>query len=272
MDAQEYGSLAHRTHLYWVGIHGADVQFHVQSMLDVMRIPVIGNLDWYLLNPACRQVDVPDKSLDPEKQARSECKNTHLDLYCKAGLSWPPERKHSDDFRVRHLTNRAFEVIYYCHERYPYAEAPLPGGEYPAQYLDINPTLDRITGNGGTRSPWGSTLNTLTCHSQMMVRRAAQREIAPDVMDLGVSVFQLDGVELMQIIGFDLSMYEDSKALPSHSLGNHMAGNAFSGFAALAVFSAALGALGIVASSPGTPSECADTGLHQSLSEDASAM
>ena len=174
-------------------------------------------------------------------------KDVHLKAYTNVGMQWPPARYDTKDFRVAHLTTRSFEVIHLCHNVFPYAQKELPDGAFPPEYLDVNPSMERHVNvdDVKARNPWATKLMCLTCASQVIVRKAEQVEVASGVFDIHTKVFQLDGVEAMQVIGFDRDFYRDRDGWPTHRLGMHMAGNAFSAFAAMPIFSAVVSALGL---------------------------
>lgn len=181
---------------------------------------------------------------DRQEGMDASYKLEHMELFDNAGLPWPAPRA-ALDF-CQHLDQRAFEVLVYVHNTWPYElkeEVPVP------QFIDVNFSLKRLAPNGGGgRNPWRhDRLPTLTGSGIYILRTGRLSELAKG--DVGaifagrqveVELRQLDGLELLQIIGYDIT-YMDINTLPSHSLATSLAGNAFSAFSVapclLALFS-----------------------------------
>ena len=239
LKAQDYGSSPVRVRLIWIGFKGKDpkrlrLEF-VERMLRAMQISTVGTLDDYLLDVANgRQVDIIDRSDHTEAGKRTDYKSMHIALYNQVKLPWPPERQNNHTFRTRRRTPRAYEVVFFCHNAFPYKRAPDNEGRYPAEFLDANSALDRHVGQPGQelKYPWHDQVMTWTTTAQIMCRRAMLIEISHGIYDLCVSVFQLDGLELMQMVGWDLSYYDGfhGAGIPTHLAATKMAGNAYSGF------------------------------------------
>jgi hypothetical protein len=279
LKAEWYGSLPVRKRLFWVGLRDAIGRAaarlaHVQAVVDGTAIHrSITKLEDHLLEPHLRQVGLPDKTMSVDTS--DQYKDTHFKAFKAASIDWPPTRYHSESFQAKQLTTRPFEVLHFCATVYPYDERPLDDGSWPPQYLDVQKSLEFLINvdEPTTKNPWSTRIGTLTCSCQIYVRRATVVQLADhDGSDLKLDVFQLDGLELMSMIGWDFSMYGDG-CIPSHRDATKMAGNAFSGFAIAPVLGGVVAALGMfggkVAGVPDQvlPRDTAEYELHGSDSD-----
>ena len=166
-------------------------------------------------------------------------KEDHMRLYDGAGLEWPPAKGKFDGM-LDHTDQRAYEVLVYAGTMWPYA--PEKPGVFHREYVDFNQSITRLAGATGDHEPWVKRIPTLTGSGMYAMRWAEPVESAtnhqdPDpfaiVVDIGkqfeVYTRQLDGLELMQLVGWPMDSYIDD--FPSHELASKLAGNAFSGFA-----------------------------------------
>ena len=167
-----------------------------------------------------------------------------MEIFAANKLRWPPSREDLPaEHKYGHLGQGAFERVYYCNAVFPYNLKPDASGKYPCQYMDANEDSVRSCGPNGTRSPWSQHLPTFTEGTQVIVRKANLIEIQGGVTDLAISIFQLDGLELMQLMGWDISYFRGQ--YPGHKCAKNMAGNAFSAFTIAMVDMAVYSALGI---------------------------
>ena len=141
-------------------------------------------------------------------------KDDHARLYDENRLSWPPRRIFHKE-TLGHLDQRLYEVAVFADIVFPLHAESGP------QYLDVNESLTRACGPRGDRNPWRSTLHTLTTTGIYLVRQwvFGKNELR-----------QLDGLELLQAIGYDRRYLVEDMPVPTHKLASHMAGNAFSGY------------------------------------------
>lgn len=175
-------------------------------------------LDDILLPQEERRVNnkTPTRGGDVDREYKY--KTDHMELFDNARMPWPP-KVHIPT--LAHLDQRALEVVVYCNEQFPFDMA-FQG----AEYMDFNPSLARLVGRDGTTNPWSRGMPTLVGSGQYAYRRA---HVDPIDGSVQVKVEQLDGLELLQAIGFDQSYMHGPAA--SHEVCSSMAGNAFSAFA-----------------------------------------
>ena len=111
------------------------------------------------------------------------------------------------------------------------------------QFLDANFSLKRLAADGtASTNPWRSNmLPCLTGSGQYIMRWRSK--VQPDfdgsasLASSGeVQLRQVDGVELLQVIGLDVSYFYNN--VPTHKLATSFAGNAFSGFAMIPILTA----------------------------------
>lgn len=147
------------------------------------------------------------------------CKDDHLKLFDSRGFSWPPARTAFFDGSLDQLEVRAFECAVFAHLAFP-ADMNNPK---LVEWMDVNESLTRSTGAVGLQNPWKKTVPTLTCQIVLIFRRIVANKLV---------YRQLDGVEMLQMIGFD-HRYIDlgNGGLPTHISATKLSGNAFSAFA-----------------------------------------
>ncbi len=119
------------------------------------------------------------------------------------------------------------------HKTFPYSGSGV-------EYVDVNPTLGRVVGNDFT-SPWRPYCHTMTGQSAMCVRYKLGEQLV---------VRPLSGIEAMQMAGWDRRYYKNPIAA-SEALLAEMAGNAFSGFAALPAIMVACSVFGVIQTGAG---------------------
>jgi hypothetical protein len=136
---------------------------------------------------------------------------------------------------------RLQKVVVWCNIAVPYECDDDPAARFPREFIDANQPLVRLVGPEGTTNPWTKQFPTMTGSGQYVMRWAVPSGTPSGFDDTGfdVCIRQLDGMELFQIAGFDLSYVHG--AIPDNDLLSSMAGNAFSAFAVgacmVAVFS-----------------------------------
>ena len=94
------------------------------------------------------------------------------------------------------------------------------------QYCDLNLSMERACGNAFETNPWHLEVMTLTTKAIVMSRTST---LDTSSGELTVKHKLMDGIELMQLQGFDARCFRPGGA-PEHQLAVHMAGNMFNGF------------------------------------------
>ena len=118
--------------------------------------------------------------------------------------------------------------------------------EFVHELMDGNFSLTRSVDVAGDKNLWKRVMPTVTGSGLYIVRAGILKERCDNVgtaaeQDPLVVARQVDGLELLNIIGFDTS-YFASPYVPGQKLATSWAGNAFSGYAVGPVFMAALSA------------------------------
>jgi hypothetical protein len=152
-------------------------------------------------------------------------------LFDVVGLEWPPTSRGFDG-SLDHMDQRPYEVSVYCNTKWPFqlpADDADGAVESGIQFLDVNQDLIRLVGVEGLSCPWKAVMPTLTGSGQYIFRRAVPEREDNGSFKYYLEIRQLDGMELLQMIGFSLEYIEGS--FPSHEVATSMAGNAYSGFA-----------------------------------------
>jgi hypothetical protein len=154
---------------------------------------------------------------------------------------WPPKRDLFNNIS-QNIGQRCHDVLVYCDKKFPFT--PPAVGEWPNQFLDFSKSLTRLVGTGGDTNPWMDSCPTFTATSQIAIRwgvkldggvSSLESSAAEDPFAIGnapafrVVLRQLDGLELMQFIGFPFTAYREG--FPTHAQATSLAGNAFSAFA-----------------------------------------
>ena len=127
-----------------------------------------------------------------------------------------------------------------------FIDVMFPPAEVGVQFVDLNKSLERLIGfppASEIRDPWRRALPTITSNSKMILRDAKQ--------DGGISIRCVHPVELMRVVGWDLSHWHTEFEAMDHGLRGEtlisLAGNAFSAFALAPLLVASLSALGLYA-------------------------
>ena len=131
------------------------------------------------------------------------------------------------------------------------------------QFLDVNRSLERLTGEGGATSPWLPRLNTLTTKSLWFLRRCKDKKIIHHA---------LEGIELMNLIGYDQQLCQCSfEHFDSESLAI-LAGNAMNGFALMAFFIAFFASTKQTSEVDFEPEEINDSGSDECVCHSAAVI
>ncbi len=223
IQAPQYGSVARRERIYWLAWFDGCERYadEAQQVLDVMGAAKHNrSLDTILVPSADRTCedrtpvhDNPDKTY--------KYKDDHMKLFEENTLAWPADRSAYPS--LSHLDQRPYECAWFAMKRWPHS-----GADGPDEFMDLNLSLTRSCGPKGDKNPWSTTLNTFTCGGVYVFRRWCPQN--------RVTIRQLDGLELLQGIGFDRSFLKPpADAVPgaplvSHRFATKLAGNAFSAY------------------------------------------
>ena len=161
-------------------------------------------------------------------------KDDHLHYYGLINQEWPPCRGMFGG-SLEHMEQRPYECVVFACLAFPALATEPNGCNMVVEYIDVNESLPRLVGAQGTKNPWSTTVPTI-CTKGVYVMRWKDLDIfsATEV----INYRQLDGMEMMQLIGYDRSFMRappqmgGSEAIfPDHGTTTKLAGNAFSAFA-----------------------------------------
>ena len=145
------------------------------------------------------------------------------------------------DIEIEGMLDRVREVALFSNLAFPAAITLDDEGHVVAshEFFDGAKSLGRLLGGQpallnreSVRNPWQRHVPTITGNSRMVMRTVRPRPTNPM---LGiVTIRMLQGFELMQLMGWDLTEYASLDALPRGALNcsllSSLAGNAFSTF------------------------------------------
>ena len=90
------------------------------------------------------------------------------------------------------------------------------------EWVDLNLSMESACGGDFSKYPWSAKPMTITTN-MILLKRETHKD--------GAMTFKImDGVELMQFQGWDLSFYNDEEDIPDSSFLTQLAGNMFNGF------------------------------------------
>jgi hypothetical protein len=201
---------------------------YVENTLRILKLPP-HSIEEFLCDKShllrCRKKQ--RNLMDPVYQ------DVHAQYFMRQNLQWPPPRSAIENCAglgdyITFINPRPMEVSYYCAKVFPYDKALSDASGY--QYMDINMSLERQTGDMGDKSPWNAKLGTITTKTSWLVRFQV-KGIDPERND-AIQHKVLDGAELLQLIGYDQTFTDLSFAEELESAdGQLLAGNAFNCFA-----------------------------------------
>ena len=249
-DCEEFGSVARRDRLYFVGFHSStkgDFSWGPsREMMSSMKICRLGVESFICLSAETNDtnlqlVPVVGNSAQPaKKKCKGDCayKDEHLAVYGLFGMTWPPSPRRLPGYlNTDTLTPRQVELALLVDKAWPHHEKD------GVQFIDSNLTLSRMLSLSpdktaeSVRSPWSNACPTLTSHSKIIVRYNHEDSLV---------VRALEGYEVMSLIGWDLAHWrmlgEDKRV--EGDLCSSLAGNAFSAFAVGPILVVALSAMG----------------------------
>ena len=248
IDASDFGSAVRRNRRFLLAFYKAH-QSTLRQATDIINSMMIGALPFKLFlidddeqtqatqaaaaaKGTASSVDVARTNQGKRAKTDPNFKTEHLEYFRAANIPWPVKELPSK-IEDLHLTQRQSEVLLYCDT---VAKPVEPGIEF----VDVGCSLGRLCGENRQRRIWQRCCPTLTTHTKLVLRMTAG--------DMAHQFRVLHGLECMQLIGWDRSMYKSSP--PLGELALDLAGNAFSGFSLgpvlLAVFAQffAVGACG----------------------------
>lgn len=221
LEARNYGSFPRRERIFWVAVAHPKPSTLAHDHMDCCMQRLLAamatgkqatTLEDYLIDGEAQQVR---KRRRKDTEGRDmKYKAEHMSLFDAIGQEWPaPLGKWNA--ALDHMEQRAYEVVVFAD-----AAFPVQGAEADWEFLDSNAGLSRLVGPAGAQRPWSKAIPTLTGAARIVARRCRGGT---------VEVRQLDGIELLQLIGFSLADLNTSNI--THDCATSMAGNAFSAFA-----------------------------------------
>jgi site-specific DNA-cytosine methylase len=259
VECENYGSRAVRARVYFIGwLVNRDCDLSTQPALlkkldtetkiadSIWQCIVIRPLphEMFLILEPADVLKAVDLTIDPASKSKHGKKDPqwegeHCAAFRTQGIPWPPQfdsvavlsdwANSGTYFSITGLNSeRRSELLYFVHKTFPYIGSGV-------EYVDVNSSLGRAVGNDVT-SPWRTTCPTMTGQSVMCVRYMLEQQLV---------VRPLCGIEVMQLAGWDRRYYKHP-IIASEALLAEMAGNAFSGFAALPAFMVAFSVFGVI--------------------------
>ena len=228
---------------------------YIEQLLNKLRVAAIPVEDFELAPDAARSLrhtNFHEGVQHVQKKQKSDpiFAENHAAAYAMRGFRWPPtqnEIKVLGDL-VAALNQRPSEVALYISRVFKWTFDPTATENRTnvtlkkVQYVDLNCSLERLCGNSFEKDPWASEIMTLTCKAIILQRTSTWDSETTEVK----CVFKVfDGLELMQLQGFDKSYFHDGGGyIPEHEQGTHMAGNMFNAFMIAAFLVATIAADG----------------------------
>ena len=264
VQARDFGSFPTRLRIYFLAVLSGDAGgLGFRSFLETLQVMRIDPfpLDRFLIGgevfqttqepgedsetPQAKQRRViqtpqePDAGLDPPppaKKRRTE-NSSFSDEHCKDfrdfGQEWPIDKRTVEPrlaCAVRGTTDRMAELIIFCNRQWPFRnDNPMLEPQFLDANLSIGFTLAPRA--AGVTNPWKTVLGCITGGSKVFMRKC--RDHDPESMEY----MFLTGVELMQLVGWHRALFcneVDLLSMETQGLLTSFAGNAFSGFAAIA--------------------------------------
>ena len=172
----------------------------------------------------------------------------HAMEYAKRGYKWPaPPNEIEEVFgsALADVPPRSAEVALLCARAFPIAESIVakmkatPNFKKTANWMDLNCSLEWLCGDAVDKDPWAPHVMTITT-KMILLARFVEVEKGFGGNDDRVKVFYkvIDGVELLQLQGWDRRFYRDPSKLPNNELATSLAGNCFNGFMFMGFFTA----------------------------------
>jgi site-specific DNA-cytosine methylase len=259
VDSENYGSRAVRARLYFIGwlvhrecdlsqqpalLNKLDTETRLaESIWQSIVIPPLPTEMFLIMDPAELESAI-DLTMEPAQKSKNGKKDPqwegeHCAAFRTQGIPWPPQfgsasmaadwASSGTIFSDKGLNHeRRVELLYFLHKSFPY-----PG--HGVEYVDVNQSLGRSVGTDFA-SPWRPSCPTMTGQSAMCVRYKLAEQLV---------VRPVSGVEAMQMAGWDMRYYKEP-IVASEAVLAEMAGNAFSGFAALPAIMVAFSVFGVI--------------------------
>ena len=118
------------------------------------------------------------------------------------------------------------EVIFFQDKIWPIEFANCAAGDF--EFCEVHDCLGRMVGSPGCASPWSTNSTYTILTTSLFVARTYVKAAG------SISYRLVHGLTLMEFTGWSSDMYEEGK-FPSHEELTHFAGNAFNGFALMAL-------------------------------------
>ena len=263
-DAQAEGSPATRFRVFFVGIRilralpGVDAGAFAEELSDFIHeffqsmkaypaetAKFLIEEDSFFVSTVADDEEIDaEPAMPPPKKGKkdsetSQFKYDHFEIYRAASMVWPPLLSSQlggvtfDFSNMRH--QRVKEIAIYLSQQFTNTDKFKP---MTYQFVDANNSIkrilnwDEVNSVARTTEPWHEFVPNMTTKSQIICRFI-------DYSKRVKYVKQLQGAELMLMIGYPKARCSELVSIPSSTL-THLAGNAFSGFSAGCVVAAAL--------------------------------
>ena len=152
----------------------------------------------------------------------------HAEAYAKHNVKWPPTQgemhKELGDI-VREMTLRQSECAFLASKIFPTEFAHDRQGDV-IHWQDLNCGLDRLMGDNYEKNPWSDRIMTITT-KMVLLKRVSKKEVDSSI---STNFKIMDGLDLMQMQGWDPTYFVDPSEVPESMLATQFAGNAFNGF------------------------------------------
>ena len=185
-------------------------EFEVDPMLLAANRPAAGSAQSLAKKP---------------KNENCSYNDVHAMAFAKYNLAWPPSGAELKDVLgdrvVACLNTRPVEVAYFLVKVFPFKKLELGVNVVRFGHVDLNNSLERLTGPAYNADPWRENVMTIVTKHIALMR--CEKD--------GVTTYKvMDGIELMALQGWDLSYFKEGAPLPDNVLATRLAGNMFNAF------------------------------------------
>ena len=245
-DAKDYGSRATRARTYWQAVQslrGHKTLFHSMfRMLVSMRFNTTPfGMDCFVIDADERAAFKAAHGLDAVLDEKSinyvdpTYMDEHNEFYRTCGRAWPPVLVNDGIASYSGMSKRVRELVHLVNVQFPFSRQDSDeAGGIGFEFLDAHPPLSRLLRCTPSNmkqpdewhNPWTRHVPSIVGSAQIVVRRVRFTDKAYKLFEVRL----LEGFEMMNFVGFDVSFYARGQGLKGIPLGS-LAGNAFSGFA-----------------------------------------
>ena len=239
VQASDYGSFADRQRWLCYGqlfhVKCMARTLYIEQLLNKLKLPQFEleefELDEETIGNFKGGMPPRQKKFKTEKEEKYEDK--HAAAFAMNDFPWPPMQgdllRDLGETMIYNLNQRPLECIYFINRKFP----PVfeHGVREVVEFIDVNRDLPRITGPLYERNPWTLNVKTIVCKTLLIKRTALATSKGMEVK------FELkDGLELMQLQGWDIAQYQElfDRKYDSAFL-TKLSGNAFNAFKMMAM-------------------------------------